>query len=208
MDSLALTKTEFIHATQKQNKFFRCFFFQSFIFVQTESKSTKQTQVIVIWLSRVLFKRKIIGCAVLNIGLVKTAFLQPLSTSSSKAANTVKFVNCETSTLCSFFVGYKTLWRRFCWEYLLALPSRRGTQEFGSIQCVKTSQPSISFCFSIWTQKLDKLLQHILSCWTIDQACQLQLLRWSSSKHSLRFCVSHVQVQNPRGIVDISVTPL
>ena len=147
MDSLELKKAESIHAIHSEVKILRCFFFQSFIFVQTESKSTKQTQVIVLWLSRVLFKREIIGRAVLNLGLVKTAFLQPLSTSSKKAAKTVKFVNCKTSILCSFFVDYKTLWRRFCWEYLLTLPSRRGSHEFESIQCVKISEASNFYVF-------------------------------------------------------------
>ena len=33
---------------------------------------------------------------------------------------------CRTSTLCSFFLGYKTLWRQFCWESLSTLPSRHG----------------------------------------------------------------------------------
>ena len=140
-------KTEFIHATQKQNTFLDASSSSRSLSCKRRPRARKRHRL------------PLYGCLVFssnvrqlfvqffNSGLVMAAFLQPLGTSSSKAAKTVKFVNCKTSTLCSFFVDYKTLWRRFCWEYLLTLPSRRGSHEFESIQCVKKSEASNFYVF-------------------------------------------------------------
>ena len=58
---------------------------------------------------------------------------------------------CRISTLCSFFLGYKTPWPQFGWENLPTLPSR--AHKFGSIEqyivfvCVKVSEPSTFYIF-------------------------------------------------------------
>ena len=61
--------------------------------MQMESKSTKKLQVVVIWLSRVLFKPETVDCTIFKIELGETASLHPISKSLRGAANTVKFVN-------------------------------------------------------------------------------------------------------------------
>ena len=89
----------------------------------------------------------------LSRGSCKTSFLHPIGTSFSKAANTVQFVTCRTSTLCSFFLGCKTVWRQFCWENLSNCQVVIGAHRFGPIQqgivlvCVKISQPSVFYIF-------------------------------------------------------------
>ena len=66
---------------------YRCLVFSSFV-----------RQLIVWFLSR---------------GSEKTAFLHPIKIFLTGAAITSILLTCRTSTLCSFFLGYKTLWRHF-----------------------------------------------------------------------------------------------
>ena len=61
--------------------------------MHVESKSTKETHVVVIWLSGIFFKRETVDCTVRVRGSGKTASLHPIGTSLRRAANTVKFVN-------------------------------------------------------------------------------------------------------------------
>ena len=121
-------------------------------------------------------------------GSGKIAFLHPIGTSLSNAAHAGKFVNlsCRTFTLCSFFLGYKTLWRQFCWEKLLVLQC--------CPCCTQVWIDPAGYCFhvrkNIWTlhhlyfskriQKLDSLLLHTLYCWKKDQVFCRQFLQWGS----------------------------
>ena len=82
---------------------------------------------------------------------------------------------CRTSAWCSLFLGFKTLWRQFCWESLSKLPSRHGCTQFWidpARYCFRLRKSiwilRLLF-FSKWNQKPDSLLLHISNFWKNNQ---------------------------------------
>ena len=126
MDSLDLNGADSIRIVDEQIEQFWSFFFQSLSSMQMEIKRTEETQVIVIWFSVFLPTWDNWLCdfqAEVRVRLrscnAEVPLWEELQIRSSLSI-------CRTSTLCSFFVGYKTLWLQFCWESFSTLPSRHG----------------------------------------------------------------------------------
>ena len=121
---------------------------------------------------------------------------------------------CRTSTLCSFFLGYKTLWRQFGWESLSTLPSRHACTQVlidpaGYCFCVHKSIWILRLlCFSEWNQRPDSFLLHITNCWKNGQVSRSQLFRWEFPLRNWIPCVSPFQVPNPPRNVDKNATLL
>ena len=144
----------------------------------------------------------------LSRGSGKTAFLHPIGTSLCKAAKTVKFVICRTSTLCSFFLGYKTPWRLFCWDNPSTLPTRHGYTQVlidpaGYCFRVRKSIWNLRLLyFSEWNQKPESLLLQISICWKNGQVSRLRLFRWEFPLPNWKLCVLLFQVPNPPSNVD------
>ena len=100
MDSLELTRAESFLSTHEQVKNFKSFFFPSLISVQMERKSTKKTQVVVKWMSRVVFKRETVGCAKSQKWFGKTASLHPIATSLTETAKKSQVFQLVKPPLC------------------------------------------------------------------------------------------------------------
>ena len=121
---------------------------------------------------------------------------------------------CRTSTLCSIFLGYKTLWRQFCRENLSNLSSRHGCKQdwinpAGSCFRVRKSIWTLRLLyFSKRNQKPDSLLLHISNCWKNDQVSRSLLFRNWFPLRNLLLCVSLFQVPNPPRKVDRNATLL
>ena len=99
---------------------------------------------------------------------------------------------CRTSTFCSFFVDYKTLWLQFCWENLLTLPSHpsldRSSKELFLCALKYLNPPSPMFLKMKPKDRFTfaahyKLLKK-------DQVSFSRLFRWEFPLRKWKLCVS------------------
>ena len=104
--------------------------------------------------------------------------------------------SCRTSTLCSFPLGYNTLWRQVCWESLTTLPSCHG--------CTRVWIDPARYCFRVrksiwilrllfcseWNKKPDSLLLHISVCWKNDQVSRSRSFRWEFPLRNWILCLA------------------
>ena len=115
---------------------------------------------------------------------------------------------CRTSTLCSFFLGYKTLWRQFCWENLSTLPSHHGCTQVWidpSGYCFRVRKNICTLrplYFSKWSQKPNSFLLHISNFEKNGQVSRSRLFRWDFPQRNWKLCVSLFQVPNLPRTVD------